>query len=489
MSGVRRLLAIALVFAGSAAIGADCDGWESASLHQHVLDRTGFGPDAWSRERIARLGARRYILEQLHPDAIPDDEFQARIDEFPPLAASYAELSSGTCAGCDDLDPDAPLHRAIDAKILRSISSRRQLEAVLEDFWFDHFNVDARRGLAMPGLIPYLRDAIRPHVLGRFEDLLLAVARSPAMLDYLDNRRSFRDGSVGGDGIVRGINENFARELLELHTVGPASGFSQRDVREVARIFTGWTTDGDGFRFKARDHDQGAKQVLGVLDLQAGGGVEEGERLIGFLAAHPASAERISRLLIRRLVSEEPPEDLVRLATRTFRGSHGNLRAVVRTILLSQEFWNPRTFGAKVKRPAVLLASAVRATGALQLTRNLIQLRKDLGAMGEATYQAPTPAGYPDDSRYWANAGTFIKRLAFVHRVAQTGSVEWPSLRAGASLRTSLQLGDRLFVGGVTPHSLLQVHEFFVETSGEPERRRVAEAVALLLSSPDFFQH
>lgn len=487
MNPARLLLPTVLCFLVPATLGADCDGSQRSRLHQHVLDRIGFGPDAWARDRIDELGARRYILEQLRPDTIDDSEFEARLASLPMLDASYAELRDGVCEGCSDIDPDGALHRAVDAKILRSIVSRRQLEAVLEDFWFDHFNVDARRGMAMPGLIPYLRDAIRPHLLGKFEDLLLAVARAPAMLDYLDNRLNFRDGTVGGDGIVRGINENFSREFLELHTVGRNSGFSQRDVREVARAFTGWTVNGQGFNFRAQSHDEGAKRILGSLFLQPGGGIEDGEAVIEFLAAHSATAERVSRLLVRRFVSEDPPEELVDAAASNFRLSGGDLRRVMRVILMSDEFSDPVHFGGKVKRPTVLLASTMRATASRLPAARLLELRKELESMGEAPYQAPTPKGYPDDSTHWASAGSFLSRLRFVNQVASRSGVEWPE-GAGSDLSTSLELADRLFAGGA-PRSVAQVYRFLRETSREPARVRVSQAGGLLLSSPEFFQH
>src|SRR6185295_18491817 len=254
-------------------------------------------------------------------------------------------------------------------KLLRAAYSERQLQEVLVDFWFNHFNVDARKGATRFLVTEYERDAIRPHVLGRFRDLLEATAKSPAMLFYLDNWMSVDPGSAGlgspsalraGNRQKRGLNENYGRELMELHTLGVDGGYSQNDVTEVARAFTGWTIgnprQGGGYFFNARLHDRGEKLVLGHR-IKAGGGESDGEQVLDILATHPSTARFIATKLARRFVSDAPPASLVDRLADKFRATDGDLREVTRTILTSPEFLSPTTYGAKVKTPFEFVVS------------------------------------------------------------------------------------------------------------------------------------
>jgi uncharacterized protein (DUF1800 family) len=279
------------------------------------------------------------------------------------------------------------------------------------------------------------REAIRPHVLGRFRDLLGATAKSPAMLFYLDNARSSRAGadmerrrgqggraSRGGARFASGgINENYARELMELHTLGVDGGYTQQDVVNVARAFTGWTiagprkADAGRFVFNPRMHDTGEKVVLGHR-IKAGGGIEDGEQVLDILASHPSTATFIATALSRRLVADTPPPSLVERATAVFRQTGGDLRAVTRAILTSPEFFAPESYRAKVKTPFDFVVSALRATGAD--IRQPVPLERTMRELGMPLYFCQPPTGYKDTAEAWVNTGALINRMNFAVALA-----------------------------------------------------------------------
>jgi uncharacterized protein (DUF1800 family) len=311
-------------------------------------------------------------------------------------------------------------------KLLRAVYSERQLEEVLTDFWFNHFNVDARKIEERPVTVAYERDVIRPRVLGRFRDLLEATAKSPAMLFYLDNWLSANGR----------LNENYGRELLELHTLGVDGGYTQRDVVDVARCFTGWTMgdphDGLGFAFKPSLHDRGAKRVLGHA-IRAGRGVEDGEQVLDILARHPSTATFIATKLARRFVADDPPKSVVDRAAKTFRRTDGDLREVMRTILTSPELWRspPRE---KMKSPFEYVTSALRATDAdIRTTGPFVGA---IAGMGEPLYQSQPPTGYAERSSAWINTGALVNRLNFAQRLGANGlgAATIDPARAGAAL-------------------------------------------------------
>ncbi len=484
---MRRLpLACLLSLLALASLGPRCflEGrWE------HVLDRVAYGPDAWSRARIQELGLYRFIDEQLAPESIDDSDFEAKLAAFPSLAMSYAELRDSYCATCPLGGAGVPRAELRKAKLLRSIYSRRQLEAVLTDFWFDHFNVDARSGYARWDVIPYERDAIRPHVLGRFEDMLLATARSPAMLDYLDNRINFKDGFVSSNGELKGLNENYARELMELHTLGVDGGYDQNDVVEVARIMTGWSTNATGFKYKNFIHDQGSKEVMGELSIPANGRMQDGLDLIAFLAHHPNTAERLCRLLLRRFVSEDPPEDLVQAAAAVYLSTGGDLREVMRNILYSREFTDG-SYRNKVKRPLRLLASAARALGARSADAELGRLVNELRAMGEPLYEAAPPTGFPEASAFWAGTGALLARFNAMRWMAHDPDLGTDvGLAGGTSAEIVDALLPRLVLGYVSPFTRNQILFYLDRIPGATGPARVGDAAALILSSPEFLRH
>ena len=317
-----------------------------------------------------------------------------------------------------------------EAKLLRALYGERQLEEVLVDFWFNHFNVFAGKGPTRNYVNDYEREAIRPYVLGKFRDMLGATAKHPAMLFYLDNWQSSVAGGAGAQGArgaqraqfpagaaaparVTGINENYARELLELHTLGVDGGYTQQDVVNVARAFTGWTMrprEGSGFIFAPGRHDRGAKVVLGH-NLPAGGGIEDGERVLDIVAAHPATARHIAKQLAIRFVSDDPPASLIDHAAAVFTSTKGDLRAVVRSIITSPEFFAPEARRAKIKTPFEFVVSALRATGAD--VRTALPLARTLRDMGMPLYFCQPPTGYDDTAATWVSAGALVSRMNF----------------------------------------------------------------------------
>ena len=298
-------------------------------------------------------------------------------------------------------------------KLLRAVYSERQLEEVLVDFWFNHFNVFAGKGAVRNYLAEYERDAIRPYVLGSFRDMLGATARSPAMLFYLDNWLSSARGARGANQRSTGVNENYARELLELHTLGVDGGYTQQDVVNVARAFTGWSMQprrGTGFMFLPARHDRGEKIVLGHT-IKAGGGIDDGERVLDIVAAHPSTAKHIATELAIRFVSDTPPPALVNRLAAKFTATRGDLREVMRALLSSAEFLSPEVYRVKVKTPFEFVVSALRATGAD--VRVALPLAKTLKDMGMQPYFCQPPTGYDDTAAAWVSAGALVSRMNF----------------------------------------------------------------------------
>jgi uncharacterized protein (DUF1800 family) len=325
----------------------------------------------------------------------------------------------------------------VQSKLLRAIYSERQLEEVMTDFWFNHFNVFINKGADRVLLTSYEQDVIRPRAMGRFEDLLVATAKSPAMLFYLDNWLSVGPYSMQGMGIPAhpgrggpyryppnpspkgkkkqnsGLNENYGRELLELHTLSVNGGYSQRDVTEVAKVFTGWTIDkpneGGDFKFDPRMHDQGPKFVLGHRIKPKG--EDEGREVLHLLATSPQTAHFISLKLAQRFVSDDPPAALVDRMAKTFQKKKGDIREVLDTLFHSPEFWADTTYRAKVKTPLEFVASAVRATGAD--VDDAMPLVRQLNNMGMPLYGAQPPTGYSMKAETWVSSSALLNRMNF----------------------------------------------------------------------------
>ncbi len=310
-----------------------------------------------------------------------------------------------------------------EGKLYRAIYSNSQLEEVLVDFWYNHFNVFLDKGADRFMVPVYERDAIRPNVLGKFRTLLGATAHSPAMMFYLDNWQSVAAAPANARGnkrAVRGLNENYARELLELHSLGVDGGYTQKDIIEVARCFTGWSIknpqQGGDFVFNPRTHDKGEKVVLGVT-IPAGGNESDGEKVLDIIAHHPSTARFISRKLAMRFVADNPPSQLVDRMAETFRKSDGDIRAVLKTMLESKEFQSAGAFRAKVKTPFEMLVSAVRALDAQ--VDSAFPLANQLIALGQPLYRKVEPTGYSSLNAEWVNSAALLARMNFALNLAQ----------------------------------------------------------------------
>ena len=462
----------------------------------HLLGRTTFGSRPGDVEKVKALGWEKFIEQQLRPESIPDTVAEARLQglesitltnaqiaaQYPQqqvlrqtLKARGIELPEGQNqagpagqAGMTEqemqqlqmrrqeaqkvlrelgLRPQPQLvHELQQAKILRAVYSERQLQEVMTDFWFNHFNVFANKGADRVLITSYERDAIRPNVFGKFEDLLLATAKSPAMLFYLDNwlsaspkanpRRPMAPGRYDRGRVGQmpvqpqmpnqqrpqqpppprrgGINENYAREVMELHTLGVDGGYTQKDVQEVARCFTGWTIrqprQGGDFFFNRNIHDDDEKVVLGTK-IPPGGGMNDGETVIRLLAKHPSTARFISTKLARKFVSDNPPKSLVDKMSRAFQKTDGNIREVLLVMFKSSEFWAAENYRAKIKTPFEMTVSAVRAVGGE--TNGGPQFHRWIAQMGEPLFLAQPPTGYLDTAETWVNTGALLERMNF----------------------------------------------------------------------------
>jgi uncharacterized protein (DUF1800 family) len=338
----------------------------------------------------------------------------------------------------DSKKPQRVIEELAMAKVTRAIYSERQLQQVMDDFWFNHFNVFAAKGEDKWYLTSYERDVIQPHTLGKFKDLVIATAESPAMLFYLDNFLSSDPNAAQRQAALRpsrknrgsfnrppapqnqqakksarGLNENYGRELMELHTLGVEGGYTQKDVTELARCFTGWTIDkprlNPQFKFDEKFHDPDQKIVL-KKKINAGG-LKDGEQAIELLAHHPSTAKFISTKLARRFVSDNPPPALVARMAKTFQSNDGDIRAVMHTMIYSPEFWSREAYRAKIKTPFELVISAVRGLGTdVDTAMPLVQW---IGGIGEPLYQCQPPTGYADNAEAWVNTGALLNRLNF----------------------------------------------------------------------------
>ncbi len=322
----------------------------------------------------------------------------------------------------------------LEAKLLRAIESNRQLAEELDDFWFNHFNVYYDKGSDRFLIPDYEREAIRPHVLGKFRDLLEATAKSPAMLFYLDNFQSVRpdiDANSKNRKVKRGLNENYGRELMELHTLGVNGGYTQHDVTEVARCFTGWTIQdprrGGAFFYDDKLHDKGEKVVLGHV-IPAGGGIEDGEKVLDILATHPSTAKFISTELAQRFVADNPPPALIDKMSKTFLDSGGDIRQVMKTMLDSKEFWSQGAYRAKVKTPFEMVASSVRALDAN--VTDAWALANQVGNLGEPLYRKQEPTGYSNLNSDWVNSAALLGRMNFAVQVTKN---QVPGVKTAAS--------------------------------------------------------
>ncbi len=417
------------------------------------------------------------------------------------------------------------VNELMQAKLLRAIYSERQLDEVMTDFWFNHFNVFINKGADRYLLTSYERDAIRPHVLGKFEDLLVATAKSPAMMFYLDNWLSVGPNSEIALGITThrygygpqnrprkgkqasGLNENYGRELMELHTLSVNGGYSQKDVTEVAKVFTGWTLEqpkkGGDFHFEPRMHEPGDKIVLGHRIKS--NGEQEGLEVLHLLAHNPRTAHFISQKLAVRFVSDNPPPALVDRMTETFLKKDGDIREVLRAMFKSPEFWSPDTYRAKVKTPLEFVISSVRASGAeVDDGRALVAT---LNNMGMPLYGMMPPTGYSMKADTWVNSSALLGRMNFALGLA-SGKVKGVKVDSAildmrTAAGTTVGTMDPLQALAILENSLLageiskQTHDTISKQLDDPtisQRKlddpkrppNIAAITGLILGSPEF---
>ena len=444
---------------------------------RRALDRLAFGPAPGEVERVARQGARSWIAEQLSRPTPP--HAQAEDLDLPASqpGASMQEDPQAFREEAREIAVALAAHR-----VAHAVDAAHPLHETMVDFWANHFSVFVRKGMEAIFLASYEADVLRPHALGRFGELLPATASHPAMLFYLDNWRSAAPQPPGFGFFPafpgqakrqrpEGLNENYARELLELHTLGVDGGYTQHDVEQVARVFTGWTIDrprrAPAFRFAPGWHDSGPKVVLGQ-PIAGGQGVEEGEALLARLASHPSTANHLARKLARRFIADDPPRAVVERTARRFLASRGDVRATLHALLLDGDelFQGPPS---KLKSPFELMVSALRATGVRpQRPRAaLFGLLK----LGEVPYLAPTPAGYPDTAERWIDPGAALERARFMFVLASGRN---PGLSAPSE-------------------AVLAAPETLLASLGEHTRRALstegllpAERLGIALASPEF---
>ncbi len=491
-------------------------------------------PESVDREPAAAPALSTVEFEEL--SSLPADQRYQKILAMPPdeLIAFAETLRGGKRR--DFVEGMSPQERetlialnnpsaAVDtelaeAKLLRAIYSQRQLEEVMTDFWCNHFNVFIGKGLDHLMLTSYERDVIRPHALGRFEDLLVATAKSPAMLFYLDNWLSIGPNSPQALGAPAhpyqaigrparpnqgkrpsGLNENYGRELLELHTLSVNGGYTQRDVTEAAKVFTGWTIDkpaqGGGFKFEPRMHEPGPKIVLGRRIKE--NGESEGLELLHRLATSKQTAHFISLKLAERFVSDNPPPALVDRMAKTFLKKKGDIREVLSVLFQSPEFWDDSTYRAKVKTPLEFVVSSIRATGAE--VDDAMPLTGRLNGMGMPLYGAQPPTGYSMKADAWVSSSALLNRMNFA--LALTNGrirgvrVDWDALigdQFSDSGQTLSALEKKLVAGGVSEQTHTSIAEQIgtgkdsmpqkVRDGAEPQS--VLTTAGLLLGSPEF---
>jgi uncharacterized protein (DUF1800 family) len=434
----------------------------------HLLNRLAYGPRPGDLETLSasgNAGMDAWLEQQLHPESISDTEVDQKLlrikslsmtidqlreaypkpdrknkkkkgetdTEFessseknpppvPPTAVDVASDEVLTKLAGNEMLPRRMLIELISARLVRAVESKRQFQEVILDFWFNHFNVDFKKGQVKWYLTSYERDTLRPHLFGKFRDLLGSVAKSPAMLFYLDNFQSVKDGlqrprfMKAGATKTLGLNENYGRELLELHTLGVDGGYTQQDVRETARALTGWSLEqpqrSTEFKFRKRAHDEDEKHILGVV-FPAQGGITDGEKVLDLLARSPKTAHFIAQKLCIKFISDHPPESAVQKVQAAFQKSDGDLRVVYTTLFHLPEFWAAASVRSKIKTPWEFEVSAARALGAqVVLTpKGPKRMLMSLNQMGEPLYNCQPPTGFKATSEYWVNPGALVSRI------------------------------------------------------------------------------
>ncbi len=491
----------------------------------HLANRMGFGPAPGEIAHIRQLGFDGYIEEQLDPklDRLPQ-ALAAQLHTLPVFGKNTFELyreywfraqirtRSGEKRPRDEIKLFKLLTAEVGpqvrmARMARAIASPHRLQEALVDFWFNHFNVYQHKQLARVWLGAYEEEAIRPNTLGKFSDLLFATARHPAMLVYLDNWKNVAPGVNAHRGKANGINENYAREVMELHTLGVDGGYSQADVTSLAHILTGWTVgsqgaggdrrdvgwDGDsrivwgGFAFRPRWHDSAPQTLLGRKF--ANRGVEDGEAALLMLAHHPSTARHISFELAQYFVADQPPSQLVSDMASVFGRTGGDLKAVTRAMLESKAFRDPANFGRKFKTPYQYVVSMARLSGLDP--KNAAPLAEELKALGQPLYGCVTPDGYACTEAAWLDPDAMIRRLSLAVKFG-TGAYMRPHI-AGAgygSMNRHIELQPADGAAPLDAQLLADAlgGELSAKTRGAMAQAARTERAGLLLGSPEFMR-
>ena len=495
-----------------------------------VLGRLAYGPRPGELERVASAGVMRWVNQQLAPGR---DDARERLDagfeilklDREELAQRYLEACKARRAaraegGASGPAPEQREFRGLVSEfqqlaVARAVTADAQLQEVLADFWINHFNVFLGKNLDRFLLPSYVEQTIRPRVFGRFEDLLIATAESPAMMVYLDNTQSVAAGAKppqlaraemrarrglsprADSALARirarmptGINENYARELFELHTLGVDGGYTQKDVQEAARILTGWGVEpparGGGFVFRDWAHDAGEKTVLGVR-YPAGRGREEGVALLRMLARHPATMLHVTTRLCQRLVSDDPPAATIEAGVAAWKRSDGSIREVVRAVVSTPEFWKVARTRSKFKTPLEFVVSSLRAVGGTVSAEP--GPSRAVARLGQPLYMQPVPTGYADTEEAWANSSALFQRMNVAVALA-AGRLPGTSVELDRSVPVSSDVDQLLErVDGTVLAGVLSAHSKDVirrQVSGlRPQEARTL-AVGLGLGGPDF---
>lgn len=457
-----------------------------------ALNRLTFGPRPGDVQHVRQQGVDHWIAEQLSPSKLNDHQTDTFLTHFTtyvePLSFPVRRQGDTTAMRQAQMER---LRLGTDveaARVARAELTTRQLNEVLTDFWENHFNVYARKGgPELYYLSTFDRQVIRPHAMGKFRDLLEAVAKSPAMLFYLDNARS-RAGA---------LNENYGRELLELHTLGVDGGYTQQDVVNVARAFTGWSIDREtgAFAFHPNAHDTDAKVILGHT-LPAGRGIEDGEEVLDIVSHHSATAHFIAHKLCVRLVSDDPPPTLVDRAAATFASTDGDIRQVVWTIVTSPEFFSRAAYHTKVKTPFEVVVSATRALDAApDSTPRTAQV---IARLGEPIFGHQAPNGYSETGDAWINTGAILNRINFglavaADRIPGTSVEQWPVAQQLADKPRASQVDgviSALLGGDASPDTrrilMSGTHPLLPAGTAEADPHGFAQIVGLAIGSPEF---
>ena len=476
----------------------------------HLLNRLSLGIRPGEIEQVQQLGLDKYIQQQLNPDTIAEPAILIdRLSKLDTINLSPAELFQLYNPN-RKIDIQSPIpgdkkiqqqqarqvtNQAIEARLWRSIYSQRQLNEVMVDFWYNHFNVHADKGIDKLWVGAYEQQAIRPYAMGQFRDLLGATARHPAMLFYLDNWRN----SVPNSSQIRqneGINENYARELMELHTLGVDGGYKQADVIALAKIFTGWgfkqpgqkVPDGYSFYFN-RDRHESSNKILLNQNI-TGGGIEEGEQALDILAKHPSTSRQISFKLAQYFVADNPPKSLVNQLSKRFTATNGDIKLVLDTLFRSPEFWDPKYYGVKFKTPYQYAISSIRSTGT-EIT-NPKPLNDFLKQQGMPLYGCPTPNGYKNTQDAWLNPDSLTRRINYATNLAKGKLPVSASITTAPNSPLQIQssLPSALTIPVIDPVKLAATlgNIFSVQTQQAIATSSPDIRAALILGSPEFMK-